>query len=133
VDLAVAGADHMPVTGDADRLDQVVANLVANAITYTPAGGRVVVEVGAEGTTGAVRVSDTGIGLAPDELDRVFDRFYRVEGVARPPGGSGIGLAIARAYARAHGGEVTAWSEGRGRGATFVLRLPPGGPGADPG
>lgn len=129
VDLAVAGADHVPVTGDADRLDQVVANLVANAITYTPAGGSVVVEVGAEGTTGAVRVSDTGIGLAPDELDRVFDRFYRVEGVARPPGGSGIGLAIARAYARAHGGEVTAWSEGRGRGATFVLRLPPGGPG----
>ena len=65
VDLAVAGADHLPVTGDADRLDQVVANLVANAIIYTPAGGRVVVEVGAEGTTGAVRVERHGDRAGP--------------------------------------------------------------------
>ncbi|HEX6425077.1 MAG TPA: HAMP domain-containing sensor histidine kinase [Acidimicrobiales bacterium] len=129
VDIAVTGADRLPVTADADRLDQVIANLVANAVTYTPAGGRVVVDVAAAEGAGTVRVSDSGIGLAADELERVFDRFYRIEGVSRPPGGSGIGLAIARTYARAHGGEVTASSEGPGRGATFVLRVPAAGPG----
>lgn len=72
-----------------------------------------------------VALSDTGIGLAPDDLDHVFERFYRVEGVERPPGGSAIGFGIARAIARAHGGDVTAASAGPGRGATFTLRPPP--------
>jgi histidine kinase len=123
VDLRLAGRPAM-VRGDRDRLVQAVGNLVENALTYTPAGGRVTVEVGADATTTTVTVTDTGIGLAAPDVERVFERFYRVQGVARPPGGSGIGLAITRAVARAHGGDVVAVSEGPGRGATFTLRLP---------
>jgi histidine kinase len=124
VRLAVAAPAETAVTGDRDRLGQVVGNLVRNAITYTPSGGRVAVEVAGDDRISTVAVSDTGIGLAPDDLERVFERFYRVEGVQRPPGGSGIGLGIARAIARAHGGDVTAASAGRGHGTTFTLRLP---------
>ncbi|HEX6417818.1 MAG TPA: ATP-binding protein [Acidimicrobiales bacterium] len=124
VDLEPAGGPPAPVLGDPDRLDQVIGNLVANALAYTPAGGRVTVAVGGGGGACTVRVADTGVGLAPEDIERVFERFYRVEGVPRPPGGSGIGLAIARAHARAHGGDVTAESPGPGRGATFTLRLP---------
>lgn len=124
VDLVTAGADHLTVPGDAGRLERAIGNLVANALTYTPAGGRVTVTVDGDELACRVAVDDTGIGLAPDQLDRVFERFYRVEGVERPPGGSGIGLAIARADARAHGGDVVATSPGPGRGATFTLRVP---------
>ena len=123
VDLRAAGRGA-PVTGDPDRLGQVLSNLVANALVYTPRGGRVVVDVSAQGPSALVAVSDSGIGLAPGDLERVFDRFYRVRGVDRPPGGSGIGLAIARAIARAHGGELAAASPGPGLGTTFTLRIP---------
>lgn len=123
IELVVDGTTAM-VRGDRDRLVQVVGNLVANALTYTPADGRVAVDSASSGVTATVAVTDTGVGLAPADLERVFERFYRVHGVDRPPGGSGIGLAIARAIARAHGGDVTAESPGRGRGATFTLRLP---------
>ena len=124
VRLAVVARTDTTVTGDRDRLAQVLGNLVGNAITYTSAGGRVAVDVAGDDQFCTVAVSDTGIGLAPDDLDHIFERFYRVEGVERPPGGSGIGLGIARAIARAHGGDVTAASAGPGRGATFTLRLP---------
>jgi histidine kinase len=123
VELRVTGAPAT-VRGDRDRLVQVVGNLVANALTYTPPDGRVVVEVVASGAMATLTVNDTGIGLGPDDLERVFERFYRVHGVDRPPGGSGIGLAIARAVARAHGGDLVAASPGPGQGTTFTLRLP---------
>jgi histidine kinase len=84
----------------------------------------VTIGVAASGDTATLTVTDTGIGLAAGDLERVFERFYRVHGVDRPPGGSGIGLAIARAVARAHGGDLVAASEGPGRGTTFTLRLP---------
>lgn len=126
VSLTTTGSHRLIVMADRNRLGQVLANLVGNAITYTPAGGRVVVDVAADDRACRVAVRDTGIGLGPDDLDRVFDRFFRVEGVERPPGGSGIGLGIARAIARAHGGDVTASSDGPGRGATFTVRLPLG-------
>jgi histidine kinase len=124
VRLAVVAPAEATVTGDRDRLGQVVGNLIRNAITYTPPEGRVAVDVAGGDRFCTVAVSDTGIGLAADDLERVFERFYRVEGVERPPGGSGIGLGIARAIARAHGGDVIAASAGRGHGATFTLRLP---------
>jgi histidine kinase len=124
LDLVTTGADDLPTVADRDRLGQILANLVGNAVTYTPPGGRVVVDVAGDDDGCTVTVTDTGIGLAAPELDRVFDRFYRVQGVDRPPGGSGIGLGIARAIARAHGGDVTAASDGPGRGAAFTLRLP---------
>jgi signal transduction histidine kinase len=124
VRLVVTGAGQVVVLADRDRLGQVLTNLIVNAITYTPPGGRVAADVAADDTACSVAVADTGVGLAPADLDRVFDRFYRVEGVDRPPGGSGVGLGIARAIARAHGGDVTAASDGAGHGATFTLRLP---------
>ena len=124
IQLQATGVDRVEVMADRDRLGQVLGNLIGNAIVYTERGGRVVVTVTADATACTVAVADTGIGLAPEELERVFDRFYRVEGVERPPGGSGIGLGIARAIARAHGGDVTAASDGPRRGARFTLRVP---------
>ena len=118
------GGDAAVTVGEEDRLVQLLTNVVANAITYTPAGGHVSVETSAQGTEVVLEVTDTGVGLHPDAVARVFERFYRVPGVDRPPGGSGIGLAIARAIARAHRGDLTATSPGLGRGTTFTLRLP---------
>lgn len=124
VRLVVTGEDRVVALADRDRLGQVLANLIVNAITYTTPGGRVAIDVATDGTAFSVAVADTGVGLAPADLDRVFDRFYRVDGVERPPGGSGIGLGIARAIARAHGGDIAAASDGPGHGTTFTLRLP---------
>ena len=122
-----AGAPVAAVVDDA-RIAQVVGNLVRNAIRATPAGGNVTVRVDpAEGRGPLVTVTDSGVGLAPDDVARVFERFYRVAGA--PQGrdaGSGIGLTIARDIMRAHGGDLTASSPGLGRGATFVATLPPG-------
>lgn len=124
VDLEVQAPSPLDVTGDPDRLTQILTNLLSNALTYTPPGGRVVVTCHAEPEGALVTIADTGIGLAPDELDHVFERFYRAADTDRPPGGSGIGLSIARSIARAHHGELTVTSPGRHQGATFVLRLP---------
>lgn len=132
VTLSVVPGPQLPVRVDGQRVAQVVTNLVGNALTYTPAGGRVTLSSGrADGADGNpkrlvawVAVSDTGAGLSAPDVERVFDRFYRVEGVRRPPGGSGIGLTIARGIALAHGGDVVVASPGPGRGATFTLCLP---------
>ena len=111
---------------DADRIAQVVTNLVGNAVRATRPGGRIDVVVAAEGDTASVAVSDTGEGLAADDLERVFERFYRVPDRRRDSGdgGSGIGLTISRGIVRAHGGSLEARSAGRGSGATFTVRLP---------
>lgn len=118
----------LPVTADADRLAQVVTNLVGNALAATPAGGLVEVTSRRAGGEAVVSVRDTGTGLAAGDLERVFERFYRVPGGgdarAGRHTGSGIGLTIARGIARAHGGDVTASSGGPGRGSTFELRVP---------
>lgn len=117
---------------DADRMAQVVRNLVGNALRATPAGGRIEVEVALQASSGVggeasavVTVTDTGEGLAPEDLERVFERFYRApERPRSAEGGSGIGLTIARGIVRAHGGTLVARSPGRGGGATFTARLP---------
>lgn len=111
------------MTVDGGRVEQVLANLLGNALAATPAGGTVSVEVGGTNGAAAVTISDTGVGLAKDDLERIFERFYRA-GSARGAAGSGIGLTIARAIARAHGGDVTAASGGPGRGSRFTLTLP---------
>jgi PAS domain S-box-containing protein len=134
VDLASTGV----VAGDPRRLQQVVDNLLHNAVKFTPEGGRVRVAVRREGERVAVEVSDTGVGITPEFLPHVFERFRQAEtGAARQLGGLGLGLSIARHIVEAHGGEVQAASEGPGRGATFTVRLPlaPAGTrlGADPG
>ena len=124
VTLAVHAPGPLPVRADADRITQVLTNIIGNALTATPAGGAVTVEARAAGRRAEVSVTDTGVGLAAGDLERVFERFYRAPGQQRHSGGSGIGLTIARNIARAHGGEVTASSPGPGRGAAFVLVLP---------
>ena len=113
------------VLGDPLRLGQIVSNLVANAIKFTPAGGQVRVGLGREGGEAVVTVADTGIGIAPEVLAHVFDRFRQADStITRRHGGLGLGLAIARHLAQLHGGHVTAESAGLGHGATFTLRLP---------
>ena len=115
---------QLNVVGDADRLYRLVANLIVNAIQYTPAGGTVTVILDCSHQEAIVQVQDTGIGMAPADLERIFDRFYRVNSDrSRNTGGSGLGLAIAQTIARAHRGSLSARSE-LGQGATFLLRLP---------
>ena len=117
-----AGGTGLPVLADADRIGQVVVNLVGNSIRATPPGGRVSVRCTADGKWAIFSVSDTGEGLAEGDLERVFERFYRVN--PQRHGGSGIGLTIARGLIAAHGGSLTAASAGAGCGATFTARLP---------
>lgn len=119
-----SGTDRVPVRVDADRIAEVVTNLIGNAIRATAAGGSIDVEVDAVDGDAILTVADTGEGLDEADLERVFERFYRVPGTHPEGGGSGIGLTIARGIVRAHGGDLTARSEGSGRGATLVARLP---------
>jgi signal transduction histidine kinase len=115
------------VSGDAGRLQQVVWNLLANAVKFTRSGGRVEVRLEpAEGHV-AVRVRDTGEGIAPELLPRLFEPFRQGDGSAtRAHGGLGMGLAIVRRIVEAHGGSVAAESPGPGAGSTFTVRLPVG-------
>ncbi len=124
VTLTVDAAVALPVLADSDRITQVLTNLLGNALTATQAGGTVTVQARARGRMAQVTVTDTGVGLAAGDLERVFERFYRAPGQPRRSAGSGIGLTIARNIARAHGGDITAASPGPGKGATFTLALP---------
>lgn len=113
------------VAADPDRMQEVLANLLENSLRHTPMGGRVTVTARRGAQAVEIAVSDTGEGLAPEHLSRVFERFYRVDGGrSRGRGGSGIGLAIARALTEAHGGTIRAESRGPGWGSTFVVSLP---------
>jgi signal transduction histidine kinase len=123
VALVVAGIPPLPVRADPDRVTQVLTNLLGNAMTHTPEGGSVTVSGGLADGTAWIAVSDTGSGIRTDQVDRIFERFYRVPDASHPAG-RGIGLTIARGMARAHGGDVTATSDGIGKGATFRLTLP---------
>jgi two-component system sensor histidine kinase BaeS len=117
--------DASTVVADAARLEQMLRNLVNNARRHTPPDGRISIATARSGSDVAITVADTGIGIAPEHLPHVFDRFYRADASRdRATGGAGLGLAIVRRLAEAHGGTVTAASEGEGRGATFVVRLP---------
>jgi two-component system sensor histidine kinase BaeS len=112
----------VPVLADPRWLHQVITNLLTNALKFTPAGGRVIIECEDAGAVAIVRVTDTGAGIAAQDLPRVFDRFWRGQGAAQTSG-SGIGLAIAAELARAHGGGLTAASV-EGQGTTMTLTLP---------
>jgi signal transduction histidine kinase len=115
----------VPLLLDTTRVQQIVANLVANAVKFTPRDGRVEVEAFLEGTDVVIVVRDTGIGIAPAFLPHVFERFRQADaGVSRPIGGLGLGLSIVKELAERHGGRVTAASDGEDRGATFTVRLP---------
>jgi PAS domain S-box-containing protein len=113
------------IAGDPARLSQVVWNLVSNAIKFTSEGGRVTVRVERDGACAALTVSDTGTGIRSEFLPYLFDRFRQADAsTTRRFGGLGLGLTIVKQLVELHGGSVTAHSEGEGRGATFVVKLP---------
>ena len=113
------------VLGDADRLEQVVWNLVVNAIKFTPTGGEITVSLEHHGGSAVLTVSDTGEGISPDVLPYVFDRFRQGDAsVTRPHGGLGLGLSMVRHIVELHGGKSSVMSAGRGAGATFIVQLP---------
>lgn len=117
--------DALLVDADASRIGQVLGNLLSNALRHTPSGGRVEVSVEDEGEDVVLAVSDNGEGIPAEHLPRIFDRFYRVDAARdRDHGGTGVGLAISRAIARAHDGDLFASSEGAGKGTKLSLRLP---------
>lgn len=119
-------SDDLPsVRADVDRTAQILTNLLGNALQYTASGGEVRVTAAREHNGLRFSVSDTGIGLAPGELDHIFERFYRVDrSRSRSSGGSGIGLTVAKHLVEAQGGSICAVSEGIGKGSQFSFTLP---------
>jgi signal transduction histidine kinase len=119
------------VDADEERLQQVLANLLDNALRHTGRGGHVTVHVSVGDGTVEIQVIDDGDGIPPDQLDTIFERFHRADAArsSADGGGSGLGLTIARAIITDHGGTLTATSSGAGRGSTFTVRLP--GPSRD--
>ena len=113
------------VSADPTRLSQVVSNLLTNAAKYTPPGGRITVRAERVDDDVVLRVQDTGIGIAPEMLPRIFDLFVQErQAIDRSPGGLGIGLTIVRNLVERHGGSVSARSGGPGRGSEFAVRVP---------
>jgi PAS domain S-box-containing protein len=116
---------EMILDGDPDRLDQVLANLLSNALKFTPPGGTIDVQLHRSGGDARLTVTDTGIGIASEILPHIFDRFRQADSsTTRTHGGLGLGLALVRHLVEAHGGTVRAESAGVGRGATFTIVLP---------
>jgi signal transduction histidine kinase len=117
-------AEQIIILADPMRLDQILSNLLSNALRYTPEGGAVLVQVMKQRSQAVVSVSDSGPGIPEEALDRVFERFYRADRArSREAGGTGLGLAIARKLAEEHGGTLRAANLPTG-GAQFILELP---------
>lgn len=122
--IEIGALEPVLVEGDPDRLQELFLILLDNALRYTPADGRITLELRRKERAAEVTVRDTGVGIAPEDLPRVFERFYRADPArARDPGGTGLGLSIARWISEQHGGEIELKSE-PGRGTTATVRLP---------
>lgn len=125
LDLLPHGGGDLVVAADSARVGQVLGNLLSNALRHTPAGGLVTLSVTDAGDLVQLRVSDNGEGIASEHVPHVFERFYRADSARdREHGGTGVGLAISQAIAKAHGGKLTATSQGLGMGTTVTLHLP---------
>ena len=123
MELAVSAPSRpLTVRGDKGRLQRAVANILDNAIKYTEAGGKVALRAEGDGATARISVTDTGAGIHPADLPHIFDRFYRADRSRSSPG-SGLGLALARAIIRTHGGDIEAAST-PGEGSVFSIVLP---------
>ncbi len=124
--IVMARFEPVRIQGNPDRIKQLLLNLVSNAIKFTPDGGQVRLSLWQDGGEAVVQVSDTGIGIAPEDLEHIFDRFFQADSSRTRKdinSGSGLGLSIARWIAEAHGGTLNAESE-PGMGTTFTLRIP---------
>lgn len=118
-------SEPLQVLADAGRIEQVLTNLVGNALQYTPEGGSVSIAASRVNGFAQITIRDTGIGIPPEHLAHIFDRFYRVDkSRSRLHGGSGIGLTIAKYLVESHGGKIWAESAGEGSGTTFTFTLP---------
>jgi len=126
VNMAILGNEPAATLGDPVRISQMLFNLIDNALKYTPPGGKVELSVEAEDTLAVIRVRDTGIGIAKEDLPYIFDRFYRVDKARSREalaGGAGLGLSICREIAESLNGVIEVQSE-PGKGTTFTVRLP---------
>jgi len=112
------------IAGDGDRLAQVLTNLISNAIKFTPAGGKVQIIAQFKDGGVSLTVRDSGIGIPPEDLPRVFERFYQVDKARGPQRGTGLGLAITQEIIEAHGGRISVHSQGHNKGTTFRIWLP---------
>jgi two-component system phosphate regulon sensor histidine kinase PhoR len=119
------------VCADSRRIGQVLSNLLGNATKFTPAAGRIEAGARRRGQGVEVWVSDTGVGIEPEHLARVFERFYKTDPSRASGTGTGLGLAIAKHLVLAHGGQIWAESQGQNRGSTFHVILPAAGPGIE--
>ena len=117
-------SEPLEIDGDAEALNQLIVNLVDNAIKYNKDGGKVKMTLFKRGLVGLVQIEDTGIGISSDEKERIFERFYRVDKArAKAAGGTGLGLAIVKHIAQAHKGSVTVDSQ-LGKGSIFSVNIP---------
>ncbi|TQN27605.1 two-component system sensor histidine kinase SenX3 [Haloactinospora alba] len=124
IEVVISGAEDLTALGDESLLATAVRNLMANAVAYSPERTRVSVSAAANEKTVEIHVADQGIGISPQDVERIFERFYRVDAArSRATGGTGLGLAIVKHIMTHHRGEVTVWSK-EGSGSTFTLRLP---------
>jgi signal transduction histidine kinase len=124
LDVLTPDDDELWVCADPPRMGQVLANLLGNAIKFTPAGGRVKIGTERRGEHVEMWVADTGVGIEPEHLSRVFERFYKTDPSRAAGTGTGLGLAIAKHLVLAHGGQIWAESPGNGRGTTFRVSVP---------
>lgn len=119
--LEVENGANVPIVADRDRVAQVVSNLLTNASRYTPDGGRITIQLANDGSHGLVRVTDTGMGIPSEHLDRIFELFAQHTAGS---GGLGLGLTLVKRLVELHGGSVEAQSDGVGRGSSFTVRIP---------
>lgn len=124
IDIVADGTTGLEVLGNEEQIGAAVANLVANAVAYSDPGSTVLVSTKADDQVVSISVVDQGIGIPPEEIERIFERFYRVDPARhRSTGGTGLGLSIVKHVAATHGGEIDVWSA-EGQGSTFTLTLP---------
>ena len=120
-------AEALPVHVDPVRADQIITNVISNALKYTPEGGHVIVMLERDGSEAVLRVKDDGVGIAPNRIGTIFELFAQAENaIGRAQGGMGIGLALVRNLLHLHGGSITATSDGVGKGSEFTVRFPIG-------
>lgn len=124
VTLSYQGRAALSIYGDATRIEQIIMNLLSNAFKFTGRGGRVDVILEQRGSGAELRVTDSGVGMAPESLEQIFELFHQTGASRRRQGGLGLGLSIARQLAEAHGGRLRAESRGEGQGSVFILELP---------